>query len=454
MSTWFHKTHAEARRVLDMDAADIASLPAIWRYTSALFRFFWRVLSRFVDDHCIQRASALGYATLLAIVPLLVLAFSVFAGFQVFESYADKMTDWVLQNFVATSQDTLKVYLGSVTDKTGALSAFGIIGLLFTITALLNTVEEAFNDIWRVTKARPLLTKFFIFWSLLTLSPILMGASISITSYFAALPVFQGVAEGASTLQHIPFVVPWLISTAAMTTLYKLLPNTNVPFFHAIVGGMVAGALFETSKFGFTFYVTEIADYKKVYGALGTLPVFLLWLYLVWVVVLIGAEVAFCSQHPEKSKRHGAWLLRPGVRNFYQHLILLRAAQAFDQGQALTIKMIAEETKLGNSMLRIWFEELAEKGLLHRLAEPENEWIVAKSSATLHLYAIHHTLNGTSMEIPENYVNTALGHTLSGVHSRMQRQQAEYLGDITLQQLVQKEQADYSERGDINAKPS
>lgn len=452
MGNWFSQTHQHIRRILDMDAADIASLPAMWRYTSATFRFCWRVLGRFIDDHCIQRASALGYATLLAIVPLLVLAFSVFAGFQVFESYADKATDWVLQNFVATSQDTLKTYLGSVTDKTGALSAFGIIGLLFTVTALLNTVEEAFNDIWRVTTPRPLLTKFFIFWSLLTLSPILMGASISITSYFAALPVLRDMAEGASTLQHIPFIVPWLISTAAMTTLYKLLPNTNVPFSHAIIGGMVAGALFETSKFGFTFYVTEMANYKKVYGALGTLPVFLLWLYLVWVVVLIGAEVAFCSQHPEKSKRHGAWLLRPSVRHFYQHLILLRAAQAFEQGETLTITMIAKETGLGKSMLKIWFEEMEEKGLLRLLAGEKSEWVSARNPAILHLYDVHQQLNGASLEVPDTYVNTALGRTLSGVHFRMQREQSEYLGDITLQQLMNKDQADYTGHGDIDVK--
>ncbi len=451
MASWLHQTHATARRVLDMDAADLASLPAIWRYTSAIFRFSWRVLARFVDDHCIQRASALGYATLLAIVPLLVLAFSVFAGFQVFESYADKMTDWVLQNFVATSQDTLKAYLGSVTDKTGALSAFGIIGLLFTVTALLNTVEEAFNDIWRVTTPRPLLTKFFIFWSLLTLSPILMGASISITSYFAALPVLRDVAQGASSLQHIPFVVPWLISTAAMTTLYKLLPNTNVPFSHAIIGGMVAGALFESSKFGFTFYVTEMANYKKVYGALGTLPVFLLWLYLVWVVVLIGAEVAFCSQHPEKSKRHGAWLLRDGVRNFYQHLIVLRAAEAFDQGNTLTINTLAKETKLGRTMLQTWCEDLEQKGLLRRLAEGEHEWIIAKNAAILHLYDLHHILNGSTMEIPEQYTDTSFGRTLSGVHIRLQREQIECLGEITVQQLLEKDQG---ERRSIDAQPS
>lgn len=427
------------RQILDMDAADVASLPSMWRHTTALLRFCWRVVKRFVEDRCIQRASALGYATLLAIVPMLVLGFSVFSGFQVFEDYSTKVTGWMLQYMVPTSQGVVEDYFSSVTNKTGALSIFGIIGLLVTVTALLNTVEEAFNDIWRVTIPRPLLSKFFIFWSLLTLSPILIGASISITSYFTALPLIRDVAEGASSIQNVPFLLPWLISTAAMTTLYKLLPNTNVSFFGAIIGGAVAGVLFETSKLAFTFYVTEMANYEKLYGALGTLPVFLLWLYLVWVVVLIGAEVAFCLQNPEKSKRHGSWLLRPGIRHFYKHLILLRAAQAFRQGKNINVQIIADETNISTNTLEQWFNELQQHHLLQKLAEPPNAWVPARDPGMLSLQDVHHSLVKPSIEVPEAYVDTVLGRTLGGLHFRMQREQNDFLGEVNLLDLMQKE---------------
>jgi len=439
MAIHLHQAIAKVRSVLEMDAADIASLPALWRYTSQLFHFCWQVTAKFISDRCIQRASALGYATLLAIVPLLVLGFSVFAGFQVFESYADKIVDGLLQYLVPTSQDALKGYLSTVTEKTGALSIFGIVGLLVTVTALLNTVEEAFNDIWRVNIPRPVLSKFIAFWSLLTLSPLLMAASLSITSYFATMPVLVDVAAGASTLQNIPFVLPWLISSIAITALYKALPNTNVPFAHALIGGMVAGVLFELSKLGFTFYVTKMANYEKVYGVLGALPVFLIWLYLAWFVVLIGAEVAYCLQHPRQSKRIRAWQSQPGVRHFHQHLILLRAGQAFQEGRVLQLSDIAQETKLADPLLLQWMKHLEQQGLLRRLAEPKEGWVIARTPALISLNHIHQRLDDSDMDIPYHYADTPLGSTLRELYAHIQQERASTMGNISLQKMVNEE---------------
>jgi membrane protein len=439
MAIHLHQAIAKVRSVLEMDAADIASLPVLWRYTSHLFHFCWQVSAKFITDRCIQRASALGYATLLAIVPLLVLGFSVFAGFPVFGDYADKIVNGALQYLVPTSQDALKGYLATVTEKTGALSIFGIVGLLFTVTALLNTVEEAFNDIWRVQVPRPVLAKFVAFWSLLTLSPLLMAVSLSITSYFATMPVLEDVAAGASTLQNIPFLIPWLISSIAITTLYKALPNTNVPFAHALIGGMVAGVLFEASKLGFTFYVTKMANYEKVYGVLGALPVFLIWLYLAWFVVLIGAEVAYCLQHPRQSKRFREWLRQPGVRHFYQYLILLRAGQAFQQGCVLQLDAIAKETKLAESLLLPWAEHLAQQGLLRRLAEPECGWVIARNPALISLHSIHQRLEDNDMDIPYHYAKKPLGSTLRDLYAHVQQERASTMGCVSLQTIVNKE---------------
>ena len=169
-------------KILEMDVADIASLPALYRHATHLLRFCNRVLHRFIADKCIQRASALAYATLLAIVPMVALIFSVFTSFQAFNSVSSKLTEILLEYLLPTSQQAVQGYLATVTDQTTALSVFGVLGLLFTATALLNTVEEAFNAIWRITRARALLSKFVTFWATLTLAPILIGASISITS--------------------------------------------------------------------------------------------------------------------------------------------------------------------------------------------------------------------------------------------------------------------------------
>ncbi len=427
----------EIQRIMDMDAADIASLPALWRYASALLRLLWQVVRRFVEDRCIQRASALAYASLLAMVPLLVLCFSIFSSFPVFEATASRVLNWGLQFLIPASQDALKDYLGSVTGKSGALSAFGVVGLLITVTALLTTVEEAFNDIWRVPTARPLLSRFFVFWSLLTLSPVLIAISMSITSYFAALPVLQGMAAGASNIRHIPFLLPWLISSAGMTALYKLLPNTNVPLSHAIFGGLLAGALFELSKYGFTFYVRKMADnYENIYGVLATLPLLLLWIYLVWVIVLVGAEMAFCLQHPEASRRCANWLTRPGVRHFYQHLIVMRAAQALQLGKPLRLSELGRETDLPSSLLQHWLGELEEKHLLRRLSEPDDAWLLARNPASLTLREICDIIIPPAIDIPNAYSDHPLSQRLQELQAHQQPQCHETAGAVTLQDLL------------------
>lgn len=431
----------QIKHIIDMDVADIASLPALKRHSASLLRFISRVIHRFIKDKCIQRASALGYASLLAIVPLVVLGFSVFTSFQAFDTISSHVRNALLEYLIPTSQQVVQNYLGNVTDKAGALSIFGILGLLITATALLNTMEEAFNDIWRISRKRPLFSKFITFWSLLTLSPILIGASITITSYFAALPVIQNVTDGASAIRHVPFLIPWLISSSAMTALYMALPNTRVPIRHAIVGGMVAGALFEVTKLGFTFYVTELANYEKIYGALGTLPVFLVWLYLVWVLVLAGAEVAFCLQHPEQSQRHDKYIVRSGIRNFFLHLALMRAAQAIQKGRNMHLSELIEETNIPDNILQEWLDNLCTKGLLKQVItdDPRGAWVLGQDASSLTLRRIHDALQPEVMEIPEAWKDSQLGSTLSGIYFRMLREHDVYLSGVSIQNLLDKE---------------
>lgn len=437
-------------RILDMDVADIASLPALYRHATHLLRFGYRVVQRFVADKCIQRASALAYASLLAIVPLVALGFSVFTSFQAFDEIASSVRDTLLEYLLPTSQQAVQEYLGSVTDKTTALSVFGILGLLFTATALLNTIEEAFNSIWRITRDRAWFSKFVTFWATLTLAPILIGASISITSYFAALPVLKHVAEGASAIGHIPFVLPWLMSSLALTTLYMVLPNTTVPFRFAIVGGLVAGALFEATKFGFAFYVTHIANYERLYGALSTLPIFLVWLYLVWVIVLVGAEISFCLQHPEQSHRKHSHYLRPGISQFYAHLILLRAAEALRQGRTLSLEEILDETGVPQNIMQEWLDQLCNLGLLRSTAPGSSgqaAWLPGRSPDELTLLHIYQALNRTPMRVPEDWQNSPLGRRLQGIYYRMDREHAKLMQDMTLKDLINGDGEDSEAQG-------
>lgn len=423
-----------------MDISEFATLPGIKRHLFGFVRLHWRVINRFIDDKCIQRASALGYASLLAIVPLVALGFSIFTSFQAFDVVAGNVRGALLEYLLPTSQLAVQDYFDQVASKATALSIFGILGLLFTATALLNTMEEAFNDIWRISRSRSWMSKFVTFWSVLTLSPILIGASLTITSYFAALPVIRDVAEGASAVRHIPFLLPWMISSTAMTVLYMVLPNTPVPFRYAVIGGLGAGALFEATKFGFAFYVTELANYEKLYGALGTLPVFLIWLYLIWVVVLLGAELVFCLQHPEQSSKKGERFFQPGIRKFYSHLILLRAAQAMRNGRSLNLNELAGETGIPDNILQEMLDDLCNRSLLRQVIDPQGAWVLAMDAETITLGAVHNSLTPEMMEVPGEWKQSPIGRTLSGIYFRMEREQDGLLEAITLRDLMEKEE--------------
>jgi len=429
-------------RMLDMDVADIASLPALFRHTTHLLRFSIRVIDRFLGDKCIQRASALAYASLLAIVPIVALGFSVFTSFQAFDTMAGNVSHMLLHYLLPTSQKAVQAYLGTVGDKTTAISVFGVIGLLFTATALLNTIEEAFNDIWRISRARAWLSKFITFWATLTLAPILIGASISITSYFTALPVIKDVAQGASLISEAPFLVPWMMSSLAMATMYCVLPNTSVPFRYATVGGLVAGALFEWAKFGFAFYVTEVANYERLYGALSTLPIFLIWIYLIWVIVLLGSEIAFCLQHPEQSHRKNSSFQKPGIRQFYSHLILLRASQALHAGNILKMHDLIEETDLPNNILQEWLDQLCTIDLLRPTSSDNDEsgWLPGFDAEQMTLFEIFHRLNETPMEVPENWQETSLGLQLTGLYFRLGRERSGLLKSMNIRDMMDREQ--------------
>ena len=353
--------------VLEMDVADVASLPALARLLSSLIRFIYRASVHFVEDKCIQRASALAFATLLAIVPFVVLGFAMLANFNALESLGDTILRSMADALMPSSSKAIEKYLTGVAHRSTALSVFGILGLLFTATALLNTMEEAFNDIWGITRARSWLAKFIIFWALLTLTPLLIAASLSIGSNVSGLPGVENVAAGAKALQETPFLLPWLISSLALAALYTLLPNTSVPIRFALIGGLFSGALFELTKFGFHFYVTQLANYEKTYGALATLPLFLIWLYLVWVVVLIGAEIVFCLQHPEQSQKQRKQYDREGIAQFFAHLILLRSAEAQHCGRMLTLQELSAETGIASNLMQEWLDRLCRLDLLRQV---------------------------------------------------------------------------------------
>jgi membrane protein len=260
-----------------------------WRLGSALWPFVVYLYRRFKVDRCLMTATALSYTTLLSLVPLLVVVFSIVSAFPVFETVTATMQDFIFRNFLPAAGETVQQYVTSFMDKAGTLTGVGIVFLVITALMLMNTIDEALNGIWRVRKARSIVAKLAVYWAALTLGPLLIAVSVLVTTYVVSTSRF-GEAASAALVGWTPF----LSTTLALTLLYVLVPNRRIPFRYGLISAVLAAALFELAKVGFAHYVASGPVYGTIYGALATIPLFLVWVYVSWAIVLLGVEFNYC----------------------------------------------------------------------------------------------------------------------------------------------------------------
>ena len=255
--------------------------------------FLALVLERFGRHEAPQNAAALTYTSLLSLVPLMGVTLAIFSAFPVADRVYQVIQDFVFQNFVPTSGELLQQYLSEFSSKAARLSGAGTAFLILVALMMMANIDRALNAIWEVRTQRRFSSKFLIYWAVLSLGPLLIGASVLATSYLVSLPIWmQAASSGVG--RTLLALTPVLTSAVAFTMMYLVVPNRRVRLAHALIGGVFAALLFEAAKRGFGFYITQFPTYEAIYGALAAIPIFLVWLYLSWVVVLLGAEVTHC----------------------------------------------------------------------------------------------------------------------------------------------------------------
>ena len=249
------------------------------------------VLNRFGEDRCLQVAGNLTFTTLLALVPLLTIAFALFTAFPVFEDWSNAFKVFLLTTLVPEmGGKIITVYMQQFADNAAKLTAIGLIFLAFTALALMLTIERVFNVIWRVRQPRSVLRRLVIFWAALSVGPLLIGASLSLTSWL----VTQSMSVATEVKGLHTFLLktaPIMLNVAAFALLYLVIPNRRVALKDALIGGAAAAVAFELMKRAFGLYVQLFPTYALIYGAFATVPIFLLWIYLSWTVILFGAVV-------------------------------------------------------------------------------------------------------------------------------------------------------------------
>lgn len=246
------------------------------------------------EDRIPQVAGSLTFTTMLALVPLATVAFALFTAFPIFSSFQMSLQIFLADHLMPAQLNTqIFNYLNQFASKAKGLTTIGMIFLFVTAVMTMMTVESAFNVIWRVRKARPIAQRILVYWAIITLGPILIGVSLSMSSYLFT----RSMAFTAA--QHIPPVIDWALTGAvlpltalAFTMLYVFLPNCRVEWRDAVIGGVAAAIAFELAKRGFGYYVRRIPTYTAVYGAFAAVPLFLLWMYLCWFIALAGAMIA------------------------------------------------------------------------------------------------------------------------------------------------------------------
>lgn len=254
-----------------------------------LGRFARLLARRYNDDRLNRVAQSLSYMSLLALVPFTTVAFAILSVFPVFEEWMATIQTFIYKHFVPASGDTVQYYLQQFSQKAGQLTAIGLLFLIITALMLMEAIEYTFNEIWRVQQKRKALYRFLTYWAILTLGPILLVVSLSLTSYVVSLPLLEKTL-GSSARAFFLNSLPFLFEVLAFTLLYLAVPNTQVRWRHALVGSVLTAVLFEMAKWGFAYFVVHFSSYQLVYGAIATLPVFLIWIYVSWMVVLLGAE--------------------------------------------------------------------------------------------------------------------------------------------------------------------
>lgn len=262
----------------------------IQKTTELGLAFSHYLMARMKHDRVNVNAGYLAYITLLSIVPMLAVLLSILSSFSVFADVGVVIQKFIINNFVPASGDAVHNALQEFVANTGKMTAVGSGFLFIAAMMLISNIDKNLNYIWRVKGKRRPVHSFSMYWMVLTLGPILVGASIAATSYVTSLTLLQN--ETVSGLYN--FVIrklPLILSFFTFFGLYLLVPNKKVNFSHAAAGSLVAALLFELSKKGFAAYITQFPSYQLIYGALAAIPILFVWVYLCWLIVLVGAEV-------------------------------------------------------------------------------------------------------------------------------------------------------------------
>ena len=335
------------------------------------FRFLWR---RFLDDRLFEAAGSLSFTTVFALVPLATVVFGVLSAFPVFDKWSNSLSNYIFSNFVPSSARAVEDYLRQFSDSAGELTTVGIIALVISVLVTLTSVEATFNRIWRVKLTRPRLGRFLVYWTVLTLGALVAVASLALSQRFFALAVFDSL-PGQLLENTMVQIAPMFIELLAFATIYRVVPHRTIKWRHAIAGALLAVMLSGLVKIGLGLFLGSFNSYTKVYGTVAFVPIFLLWIFLSWVSILLGAS--FASSMSAFRYQPASMRLPLGYEIYGLLRMLGRFVAARKTGRGLHSDEIQQlEPMLTDALVQQMLAQLCEIGVLTR-AEA-GEWVLTR----------------------------------------------------------------------------
>ncbi len=338
---------------------------------------------RFYRDRCPQVAASLTYTTLLSMVPLLTIAFAILAAFPAFEGVREQAQALLFQNLVPEIGETISQAFAGFTKNAGKTTAIGTVFVAVTSVLTLNTIETVFNTIWRVSEPRKLMLRVLSYWAMLTMAPLLFGASLSLSSYLFTLQHTLSLQWWGKALIQLATLLPFLLSLVGFTLLLLAVPNFPVHRRNAVIGGVVTAVLFELLKRGFGLYIARFGSYQLVYGALAAVPIFMLWVYLCWMVVLFGAELTASLPEWRAGRGFGKTIATPGRRLGVALTLIAAVMHRTREGKPFRDRHLLEKVPSGSDLLGDVLGKLVKGGFVAR--GERGQWLLARDMETTSL---------------------------------------------------------------------
>ena len=263
----------------------------------AWLKLLWR---RIDEDNMTTLAGNLAYVSLLSLVPLIAVVFALFAAFPMFSDVSIQIRHFIFANFIPATGDVIQGYIEQFVANSSRMTAVGAFGLIVTSLLLMYSIDSALNTIWRSTRTRPKTYSIAVYWMILTLGPLLAGASLAISSYLLSL---RWASDLNSVIDDVLRIFPLILSWVAFWLLYSIVPTAEVRNRDAIIGSLVAALLFEAGKKAFALYITAFPSYQLIYGVLAVVPILFVWVYWTWCIVLLGAEITVTLGEYRKLKK-------------------------------------------------------------------------------------------------------------------------------------------------------